>query len=614
MSIEHTETRKSADAEGDRVSMLDEALWARFDQSDSLGEAARIWLALQIRQIGRVEGGAVVVDAGPEGFAPVARWPAERPPHPNLMKAIEAALDKEAPAVTGEAAIAMPLTVDGELIGAVGLLLSSAPAQPTEIIRQLRWGMGWLAEAARSAMMTSASEDRKRMAALLDLTGAVLDAESFKGACLAAMNLLARETGCVVAGVGFAHKRGVRLEALSDVSDFRLNTGRTRAIEGALVEAADQEGSVLYPPRPDQPFMVDLAHKELHVGANLGELLTIPMFDRDGVTGALHLQKSAGERFGTSDILLAEGAAAALGPILLEKRLVDRSAWRVCRDATGAQLRRLFGPRYVVRKIVLLLLLGLVVFLSVAKGDFRVQAEAEVQGRLIRSISAPFDGNIESQFARAGDNVKAGDLLAKLDERDLRIELLRAKTDIGRYEGEYDRALADRKAPEARIAAASLAEAKARADLIGSQLARAEMRAPFDAVVIAGDLSQAIGAAVRRGEELYQIAPLESFRVQVEVPETDLDEIEVGQTGVLVLASLPGEEFDVRVTRITPKLEARDGLNVALVEAELLGDADQIRPGMRGVAKIRIEERLLIENWARPVIDWARLAFWRWTP
>ena len=146
------------------------------------------------------------------------------------------------------------------------------------------------------------------------------------------------------------------------------------------------------------------------------------------------------------------------------------------------------------------------------------------------------------------------------------------------------------------------------------QIARSALIAPFDALVIEGDLSQSIGRAVRRGEELFQIAPLESYRVALEVEETQLDDIRIGQTGTLVLSSLPDQGYAIEVTRITPRLEANDGRNVAMVEGQLLDSSPQIRPGMRGVAKVDVEERLLIQVWAQPIIDWIRLALWRWTP
>jgi hypothetical protein len=68
------------------------------------------------------------------------------------------------------------------------------------------------------------------------------------------------------------------------------------------------------------------------------------------------------------------------------------------------------------------------------------------------------------------------------------------------------------------------------------------------------------------------------------------------------------------VERITPIAEQREGRNFFRVEAALEGSTDRLRPSMVGVGRTEVEERLLIRIWTRRLIDWLRLAAWRWTP
>lgn len=606
---------EAQDTEAAPVSILDQALWSRFSENHDLGEFVRIWFALQIRQIGGVAGGVVVMELQPEsGFAPVATWPHDGAPDARLTEAVEAALERETGATSGGVAIAQPLVIDDELIGAVGLIFQKPDEGLAARLHTLQWGAGWLLAAMRRDMMRGAARDQAKMSAVLDATGAVLDGDSFSGACLAAVNLLARRLDCSQVALGFMKGRNLVLATLSDVAEIRMNTGYTRTLERAMAEATDQAGSILHPKREGQGFMVDLGHAALARTYDTGELLTVPLFSGEDIVGALHFQKPNDAVFADGEVMVAEAAGAVLGPLLIDKRRLDRIALAVVLDAGKAQLARLLGPRYPGRKIAALMLVGLVVFFSFARGEFRVSAQAEVQGQVIRSVVSPFDGHVFDQFARAGDIVREGEVIAALDERELRIELLRWSTDLARYEGEYDKALAEREAAVARIAAANIEQSRAKAELVRLQLERAQLKAPFDAIIISGDLSQSLGAAVRRGEELFQIAPLESYRVELQIDETDLDEIAIGQSGTLLLSSLPGEPFRLEVTQITPSLESADGRNFALVEARLVGGGKQIRPGMRGVAKVEVEDRKLIVIWAQPIIDWMRLALWRWTP
>ena len=164
------------------------------------------------------------------------------------------------------------------------------------------------------------------------------------------------------------------------------------------------------------------------------------------------------------------------------------------------------------------------------------------------------------------------------------------------------------------IIKAQIQQAEAQITLIEEQLKRTKLIAAFDGVVLAGDLSQAIGSAVKRGDELFRIAPLEAYRVILEVDETRVTEIAPGQRGILKVVSLLDETLPYTVERITPITEARDGRNVFRVEAALDHQSETLRPGMEGVAKTEAGQRLLIRIWTQELLDWLRLKLWAWWP
>ncbi len=609
-----TTSSKGVD-QGAEISVLDQALWSNFSDERDLREFARIWLALQIKQIGGVEQAAVVLEDEDQAFTPFALYPNKCQPSVALSRVIDTALEREAPSSVGNDALAFPLSVEGRVFGVAALQISDAtPSRRAEAQKALQWGAGWLVSALRQNLSKGSDRNRQAMSTVLDLSGVVLDAGSYRAATMAAVNYLSRALDCAQVAIGQRKGRRVTLEAISDVADFRLNTTRTRNIEAAMAEVVDQSGTVLFPRPVGQEFMVTLAHAEQVREALTGDLMTVPLFFEGKTIGAVQFQKPPDKHFSGTEIATAEAAVAALGPYLATLKRTDRGAFQHLWDAAKQSLSRMVGPGYLGRKVALIAVLALAAFLTFAKGDYRITAKSEVQGQIVRTLSAPFDGHIFEASARAGDEIVAGQILAKLDERDLRIEILRWQTDLNRYEGEYDKALADRDASASRIASANIDQSHARLDLVTRQLDRANLLAPFDAIIIAGDLSQSIGTAVRRGEELFRIAPLRNYRVLLEVDETVLDEIEIGQLGSLKLASLPNENFEVQVNQITPSLMARDGQNVALVEAALTQATGAIRPGMRGVAKIDVERRNLARIWAQPIVDWARMSLWRWTP
>jgi len=90
--------------------------------------------------------------------------------------------------------------------------------------------------------------------------------------------------------------------------------------------------------------------------------------------------------------------------------------------------------------------------------------------------------------------------------------------------------------------------------------------------------------------------------------------IAVGQRGQLLLTATPSDPTPFRVDKVTPVSTPREGRNYFRVEARLEDTPDRLRPGMEGVGKIEIDRRRLVWIWTHQVVDWLRLALWKWLP
>jgi multidrug resistance efflux pump len=227
---------------------------------------------------------------------------------------------------------------------------------------------------------------------------------------------------------------------------------------------------------------------------------------------------------------------------------------------------------------------------------------------------APFDGYVRDAPARAGDLVRGGQLLVALDDRDLRLERARWSAQREQLVKQQHQALAARNAAQIAISAAQIDQAGAQLALIDEQLTKSRVVAGVDGVVVSGDLSQALGAPVEKGQVLFQVAPLDAFRVVLQVDERDVSDVAVGQRGTLRLAAAPDTSLAFTVGKITPVSTAREGRNYFRVEAKLERTPERLQPGMEGIGKISVDERRLVWIWLRSLVDWARLALWTWTP
>ena len=273
-------------------------------------------------------------------------------------------------------------------------------------------------------------------------------------------------------------------------------------------------------------------------------------------------------------------------------------------DSVRSYFASLFGPRHVALKLVSIGVVGLVLFCLLVKGDYRVSAKTVLEPIVQRAATAPFNGYIREAPVRAGDLVQAGQVLCTLDDRELRLERLKSLSKFEEYQKEYHKAMAEGEAAKVEILTAQMHQVQAEIALLNDQLDHTKLLAPFDGIVVTGDLSQQLGAPVEKGKVLFEIAPLDSYRLVIEVDERDIADVVVGQRGSLMLSAFPSEIIDVTVEKITPVSTAKEGRNFFRIEAQFDQPHDRLRPGMEGAGKIEIDRRSLIWIWTHQIVDW----------
>lgn len=604
-------------------------LWRQFAEATTLKAFCQSWLSLQCHMLKGIRSALVLLgspDRGP--FTPAAVWPSPNFSVKHLTGAAERALRErrgfllktdstQAPEnlVIESHHIAYPIEVSGKIHGAVVLEVDQHPGyEVQDIMRQLHWGTAWLEVILRRADALKAKETNERLKMVLDLLASVVEHERFRPAAMAFVTSLATKLECDRVSLGFKVRNKLNVSALSHTAEFGKQMNLVRAIGSAMDEAIDQRAVIVYPLAPDATLLVTRAHAELSRQHGAGTICTIPLVSEEKSFGGLTLERPVDRVFDQDTIELCETVATLTGPILEGKRKEDRWLITKAGHSLAGQLKKLFGPGHLVLKMGAILAAAIVIFFVFAKGDYRVSANTTLEGTVQRVVSAPFNGYMSEAKARAGDIVQEGDLLCLLDDRDLKLEHLKWSTQREQLLKEYREAMAKHGRAQVQIIKAKIDQAEAEISLLNEQLARTKVVAPFRGVVMKGDLSQSLGAPVERGQVLFEVAPLESYRVIVQVDERDIADVAVGQRGELVLPSMPGDLFPLVIDKITPVSTAKEGRNYFRVEAQLKDVSERLRPGMEGVGKISIDRRKLIWIWTHEAIDWIRLKLWAWIP
>jgi RND family efflux transporter MFP subunit len=604
------------------VPVLEPALWKKLGESADFGEFGRTWLILQCSLIGHVAGGVVV--AGPQaGGVPVAVHP-EDFRSASLAHTIALAAEQRRgvvqydgsaaePAEGPVAGFAFPIIVDDEVRGVAALELRGAGEQQVRAaMRQLQWGVAGLRECLLRQNRGDAARHALAARGALDMLSVALEQERFGAACRALVTELAGRFGCERVSIGFIRNGHAEVAAISHSAQFGRQMNLVRLVGIAMDESLDQRALILFPPPPGE-LNVTRAHGELAQNCGAVAILTTPLFVNDRFIGAFTFERPLEAGFDADSIAVLDAIATIAGPVLEEKRRNDR--WLIVKigESLWHQVARLLGPGHAGRKLVVAAIVLLAAAGYTWHGIYRVTADAVVEGQIQRSVVAPFNGFVLDAPVRAGDTVAAGQLLARLDDRDLVLERLKWLTERQRKVLEFEKAMGERNRTEQKISTTQIEQADAQIRLVDEQLSRSRLTAPFDGLVISGDLTQSIGASLQRGQELFQVAPLDSYRVVLDIDESQIADIAIDQKGQLVASSLPGENFALVVSKITPVSKAHDGHNTFRVEARLAEAAAGLRPGMRGVAKIEIDRRHMVWIWMRSFLDWARLTAWRWT-
>jgi len=449
--------------------------------------------------------------------------------------------------------------------------------------------------------------------------------EGFRGSCMAWCNELSSRFSAERVSVGFLRGRYVRVASMSQTEHLNRRMEVVQDISAAMEECIDQDSVVVHPNDPTEPTVTRAAAElsRKHGVAQNAVVASFPLRDRAGeAVGALTLERHPDSPFHTDDLTQLTVLADLMAPRLIEIKQND--AWFGARwaHASRKQLAKFLSPSHTWVKLASIAAIAFICFTIFVHGRDRVEATFAIEPVVSRSVPAPWDGYLLDVHVEPGDEVIEGEtILASLEHQDLRNQLAEARAEVARYRTEADIAWREGKQAERQIAQAREREATARVDLLEYRLSRGSLIAPVTGVVTQGDLKKEVGRPVEQGQLLFEVAPIETIRAVMRVPEHRIADISVGMTGELATASHPGEKLPFVIERIYPVAEVVDQRNVYKVRVRLEMPkvegqtieqirADWLRPGVEGVAKTDVGTSPYAELWTRRVINWVRMQLW----
>jgi HlyD family secretion protein len=277
--------------------------------------------------------------------------------------------------------------------------------------------------------------------------------------------------------------------------------------------------------------------------------------------------------------------------------------WRVVATVAGLLLIAVVGYRATARSVPEVQV-ALPVVLPAANHDAAVPvlsgAGYVVSAERYVSIGVRVAGRIDRYFVEEGDHVHAGDPLVQLDSRDYEAAVTRAEAtlrharataDLKRKQLERARQLArtgiishdelDVREADGKMASEAVRQADAELVQTRVSLEYTTLRAPTGGVILAklkevGEI--AVPGGFAGSGDLIRMANLEDLRGQVDVTESELAKVRIGQRAEVVPDAYPDRRYTAKVVKLYPQVDRQKG--TLRVEVQIERPDDSLWPDM----------------------------------
>ena len=480
------------------------------------------------------------------------------------------------------------------------LLLGSEPLESFLVIIQLLCGYLtlWELEAGSKQLREIAQIDQFLLKTIVQMT----ESGSAIAAARVGVEELRKEMTVGQAAIGVADPQtgSSTLLALSGAADIDPRTELSRAVRDTL-EDAQQRGSLHHwKPEPTDTLDSPCVRLARLTGAN--RILTGPLREIDDrVVGSWVI-------YGNESL---DSQPVVRHAFIRGERALARIVTRKGRWGSAALLGSTPPSRW---KRGWPLITGIALCGAMwVPVPHRVTCDSQVQPQTRRFVAAPFAGVLRKVHSEAGDLVREGDLLAEMDDTELRLELTELQAEVDRLTRSRDVNRADNKEVDAVLDGHKLRQAEARLALLASREQHLLIRSPVGGVILSEDLKRAEGIPVRIGQSLFEVAPLDEMRLELRIPADQIGQITVGQAIEVGFVSQTTGPIETHVDRVLPNAEIVEGSHVFLALADISNEGNTLRPGEHGQARIVIGQRqlwwiLFHRPWQKLRTQWG----WSW--
>ena len=389
--------------------------------------------------------------------------------------------------------------------------------------------------------------------------------------------------------IALDHRGRLQLKAVSGLANIPAGDVQVENLRELLQWLSTYDRQLLIrqhenEPETDEPRVREVIGKHFE-SSDYRALFALPLADDQGRVGLLLYESSDPDFLEMAHIEMIK-VLAGQTTVAIRNALLYREVPLIGLLEPLVQRKQAFLRSDRKRQGVILGTVAAVILLLIfCPLPLRISGTAVVAPQSVATLAAPVEGTIANVYAREGQHVSRGEVLATMDDWAWRNQLTAAQA-------KYEAAMLAMQGDLARHSAQA-GQDRTQADYLQAEMERtrlrianAQLRSPIDGIVMTPDLQNAAGEHLDAGATFAQVLDLASARINIAVDQEDADLVRAGQRAAIKLNSFPAQTLHGQVFSISPEAQASGDGRVFYAHVLVPNGSAELRTGMDGRAKI----------------------------
>jgi RND family efflux transporter MFP subunit len=313
-----------------------------------------------------------------------------------------------------------------------------------------------------------------------------------------------------------------------------------------------------------------------------------PLIDDTGRVGVLALESSDPDFLGPAHIEILQVLSSQATVALRNAQMYKEVPFISVLEPVLARKRRFMAMEKRRRTLIVGAVVAAVIFLVAFPFPLRVDGDAVVTPLHRVQIQPEAAGVVHRVLVHEGDQVRAGDVLAEMENWNSRYSLAEAQA-------RHESALMQMNHALAVNDGSAAGAQQVQADYWQAELSRAQevldkskLRSPIDGVVATPRVDSFAGRKLALGDSFAEVVDTSRVIVDVAIDDDDAGLLRAGQTASVKLNSFPARTFHGQVLLVSQKAESVHEAPVFYARVAISNADGSLRSGMEGRGKVKI--------------------------